>query len=55
MTKLACLYCGHEFIYRPLYDYQNDEPRCPKCDDKNLKEIKSYATDIYGYNYQGDN
>lgn len=49
MVKLECLYCGCQFIHRPYYDY-NDDPRCPECKDKNLRQIKDDKSDIFGYN-----
>lgn len=48
--RCECRYCGHQFTE---YVYALDSEtiiKCPKCGDRNVRQIKEENTDPYGYN-----
>lgn len=48
--KFNCLYCNNTWI-RDFYSIpDNEELKCPNCQDKNIKKFKVEFEDKYGYN-----
>lgn len=56
MVKYQCLYCSYEWFPEKKYYFTagNDEEKCPKCNDSNIKKLKyeEEKRDCFGYNLE---